>query len=90
MALLNSLRAFSDIDVLKTDFSCGSFAETHTGPEISVYGRINGVKHSRPLFPLNNELFRERFLFWKMANAFSGHTGKDCAQGWVPSRLGKG
>lgn len=51
--------AFSDIDVLKSDFSCGSFSETYTGIQISAYARINGVEHSGLMFPLNNELFSE-------------------------------
>lgn len=64
--------AFSDIDVLKSDFSCGSFSETYTGIQISAYARINGVEHSGLMFPLNNELFREWFLFLKMADALPG------------------
>lgn len=49
--------------------------------------RINGVERSGLMFPLNNELFRERFLFLKMADALPGQTGRNYAPGWVSSYL---
>lgn len=48
------------------------FRHTYTWPEMSSYVRINGVAHSGLAFPLNNELFREGFLFLKVANALPG------------------
>lgn len=65
--------------------------QKHTGPKISTYAGINGVELSGLMFLLNNELFRERFLFLKMANALPGQTGKGSTQGCVSSYLlGKG
>lgn len=90
MALLNSLLASSDIDVLKSDFSCGSFSETCTRPAIGSRAEINGVAHSGLVLPLNNELFRERFLFLKMGNALEGQAGRNYTPGWVSYLSGRG
>lgn len=66
------------------------FRNTCTWPEISSYARINGVAHSGLMLPFNNELFKERFLFLKMANALAGRTGRNYTQGWVSYLLGRG
>lgn len=65
------------------------FGSTCTRPEIGSYARINGVAHSGLMLPLNNELFRERFLFLKMANALAGQTGRIYTLGWVSYLLGR-
>jgi hypothetical protein len=53
-----------------------SFRNTYTWPLISSSARINGIEHSGLVFPLNNELFRERFLCLKMANALPRQSGR--------------
>lgn len=66
------------------------FRNTHTRPKISSSARIDGVEHCGLMFPLNNELFRERFLFLKMANALPGQTGRNYTAGWISYLLGRG
>lgn len=46
-----------------------------------------GVERFGLMFPSSNELFRDRFLFLRTANALPGQTGRSCPLGWVSSYL---